>query len=675
MLQRCLFFAVSLACLGGSLSAQDLQTGLDPDGFEKTIRPQDDLFGHVNGRWLLKTNIPGDRSNYGAFTVLIDDAKLYMRSIIEDAAKNPVNEEAKKVGDFYTSFMNEGLVDRRGIEPLRPELVAIDNIHDAGQLVAHFGHLEKLGVQIPIGFYVDQDDKDSTRYLTVLIQSGISLPDRDYYVKDDDRYVAARTALVDYITTVFTLAKLPDAKDAAAEILKLETRLAESQWPRTELRDANKRYNLFEISKLNELTPTLPWGLFFSSLGIDEPTQVNVATPGFFEKLALLIKNTPLKTWKQYLQFKVIDAYAPVLSSDFVNANFELHSKQLAGVPELKPRWKRAIDTEAGTRGFGVLGDAIGKLYVAQHFPPKSKAAMQQLVSNLLKSFETSIDELTWMTDETKAQARTKLLKITTKIGYTEKWRDYSSLKIEPDDLIGNMQRSALVEFRRMVDKLGKPIDRTEWGMTPQTVNAYYNPGMNEIVFPAAILQWPFFDLTSDNAVNYGGIGAVIGHEISHAFDDQGSKYDGDGNLNNWWTEADRAAFEKLTGKLVAQYTAYEALPGKNVNGAFTLGENIGDLSGLAIAYKAYRISLNGQPGPTIDGLTADQRFFFGWSQVWRRKYRNEELARRLVTDPHSPSLFRANGPVSNMDAFHQAFGVKPGDKLFKPKEDRIQIW
>jgi len=675
MLNRCSLIALLLACAGSTLPAQDLQSGLDADGFEKSIRAQDDLFGHVNGRWLLKTDIPGDRSNYGAFTVLIDDAKLNMRSIIEDAAKNPINEEAKKVGDFYTSFMNEDLANRRGIGPLRPELVAIDNIRETGQLVAHFGRLEKMGVQIPIGFYVDQDDKNSTRYLTVLIQSGTSLPDRDYYLKDDERYSAARQALSEYITRVFALAKLPHGEEAAAEILKLESELAEHQWPRTELRDANKRYNLFEISKLNELTPTLPWGLFFSSLEIDPPTEINVATPSFFEKLEPIIKDTPLKTWKQYLQFKVIDSYAPVLSSDFVNAHFELHAKQLAGVPELKPRWKRAIDTEAGTRRFGVLGDAIGKLYVAKHFPPESKAAMQQLVNNLLKSFETSIGELTWMTDETKAEARQKLLKITTKIGYTEKWRDYSKLEVDPDDLIGNMQRSAFVEYRRMVDKLGKPLDRTEWGMTPQTVNAYYNPGMNEIVFPAAILQWPFFDPTSDNAVNYGGIGAVIGHEISHAFDDQGSKYDGDGNLKNWWTDEDRAAFEKLAGKLVAQYAAYEALPGKTVNGQFTLGENIGDLSGLAIAYKAYRMSLNGQPGPVIDGLTADQRFFFGWAQVWRRKYRDEELARRLVTDPHSPSLFRANGPVSNMDAFHQAFGLKPGDKLFKPKEDRIQIW
>lgn len=658
-----------------TLFAQDLQSGLDTDGFDNAVRAQDDLFRHVNGRWLLKTDIPGDKSNYGAFTVLIDAAQANMRSIIEEAAEKPSTPNAKKVGDFYTSFMDKELVNRRGITPLRPELVAIDNLADLERMFVHFGHLEKLGVQIPIGFYVDQDDKNSTRYLTILAQSGTSLPDRDYYLKDDDRYVAAKAALTAYISKLFALANLPDGDMAAKNIVALETKLAEYQWARTELRDANKRYNLYEFAKLKTMAPQIPWGVFFKSMGIDKPEEINVVTPSFFEKLGPLFTDTPLKVWKQYLQYKVINSYAPVLSDDFVNAHFELFSKQLGGIPELKPRWKRAIDTTVGTRGFGVLGDAVGELYVTRHFPPQSKIAMEKLVKNLLLSFESSVGELTWMTAATKEQARIKLRKITTKIGYTEKWRDYSALEIEADDLIGNMQRSAYVEYRRMIDKLGQPIDRTEWGMTPQTVNAYYNPSMNEIVFPAAILQWPFFDATVDNAVNYGGIGAVIGHEISHAFDDQGSKYDGDGNLNNWWTDEDRAAFETLTAKLVDQYSAYEPLDGKNVNGKFTLGENIGDLSGLAIAYKAYRMSLNGTPAPVIDGLTPDQRFFFGWSQVWRRKYRDEELSRRLITDPHSPSLYRANGPVSNMDAFHQAFGVKPGDKLFKPKEERIQIW
>ena len=493
-------------------------------------------------------------------------------------------------------------------------------------------------------------------------------------MEDDPKYEKARQALVDFVTRLFELAELPDPAGAAKTVLDIETRLAKVQWKRTRLRDANQRYNKFAIGDLEKLTPKLAWKAYFAAADVDNLTEVNVMTPSFFEGLETILTETPVSAWKQYLQFQVIDGYASALSKDFVDASFELHRKQLAGIPEQKPRWKRAVETTAGGRGFGVLGDAVGKLYVKKHFTADAKARMDVLVKNLLKTYQKSIEELTWMTPETKKRAQEKLAKITTKIGYTEKWRDYSALEID-DDLVGNLRRSAQVEYRRMVEKLGAPVDRTEWGMTPQTVNAYYNPGMNEIVFPAAILQPPFFDATVDDAVNYGSIGSVIGHEISHAFDDQGSKYDGDGNLQNWWTDEDRNAFRKLTEKLVAQYAGYKPLPGKSINGQLTLGENIADLSGMSIAFKAYQLSLAGKKSPVIDSWTGEQRFFLGWSQVWRRKYRDAEMVRRLLTDPHSPSRYRTNGPVMNLDAFYDAFDLKAGDALFKPAAERIRIW
>ncbi len=661
-------------------AAQVRDSGIDPDGFDKSVRAQDDLFLHVNGRWLLKTEIPADKSNYGSFNKLVDEAQLNIRELIEDAAKNSRDENGRKVGNFFNSYMNETLVEQLGIKPIAAEISKISAIVDKQQVLKRFGYSELIGVSSPIGFFVDQDDKDSTRYLAGVIQSGTTLPDRDYYLQDEPKYVKAREALKTYIETLFRLSNQrngAEAAEAAEAVVKLETKLAKEQWDRTQLRDAEKRYNKFAVGKLKELTPNIAWPLFFQSVDAAELTEINVATPSYFQGLEKILEETSLDTWKWYLHFRLVDAYAPVLPREFVLAHFQLHGKELGGIPEQQPRWKRAVDTVAGgsSNHMGALGEVVGQLYVQKHFKPQARERMNQLVGNLLKAFEQSIHELSWMTDATKQQALVKLSKITPKIGYPEKWRDYSKLEVAADDLVGNMQRSAGHEHRRMLDKLGKPVDRGEWGMTPQTVNAYYNPGLNEIVFPAAILQPPFFDAEADDAVNYGGIGAVIGHEISHGFDDQGCKYDGDGNLKNWWTEADQAAFEKLTSRLVVQYEGYEALPAKKLNGRLTLGENIADLSGMAIAFKAYRISLGGKDGPVLDGYTSSQRFFLGWSQIWRRKYRDAELVKRLVTDPHSPSHFRANGPVTNLDAFYEAFNVKPGDKLFKPKEERIQIW
>ncbi len=676
---RLLLFVITLcSSLRLGIAESDRPSGLDAAGFLKGVRVQDDLYRAVNGKWLDETEIPADKSNYGSFTALADLSQERIRTIIEQAAAadHPEGSDEQKVGDFYKSFMDESRVEQLDAKPLQAELDKIGALKTHEDVVRYLGEANFLGVQSPIGFYVGQDDKNSTRYLPAIVQSGTTLPDRDYYLKDDEKFAAAREALKSYIAIIFGL--LDRATESTPEaLLKLETQLAEVQWERTELRDANKRYNLFKLDDWSKKSPGIDWSSYFEAAGVGQITELNVMTPSYFEALDSIFRETPVSVWQDYLAFKLLDATAPILSQEFVNAHFDLHGKALAGIPEQQPRWKRGVNAAAGEGAgdFGVLGDVVGRLYVQEYFQPAAKARMDELVSNLLKAYEISINDLTWMTDATKEQAQEKLAKITTKIGYPDKWRDYDALTIRPDDLFGNMVRSLRVEYRRMIDKLGKPVDRDEWGMTPQTVNAYYNPGMNEIVFPAAILQPPFFNSEADDAVNYGGIGAVIGHEISHGFDDQGSKYDGDGNLKNWWSDEDREAFKALTERLVSQYEEYSPLPGRNVNGRLTLGENIADLSGLSIAYKAYQLSLNGATAEEIAGWSGDQRFFLGWSQVWRRKYRDAEMMQRLLTDPHSPSWYRANGPVINIDAFYDAFAVEQGDALFKPPSERIRIW
>lgn len=667
-----LLLTATMAC---SLFAQ---SGLDNDGFDKGIRPQDDLFQAVNGMWLKNTPIPSDKSNYGSFSILDDMSQERIRAIIEDAAQGtkPKGSDAQKVGDFYKSFMDKEKAESLGASPVKSRLAEIEKIGSVSDLVKYYGAAKYVGIGSPIGLFVGQDAKDSSRYIANVAQSGTSLPDRDYYLEDEERFLKAREALKSYITKLFLLAELP-TDGVAEQILDLETKLAEIQWSRVEMRDAEARYNLHTVEEAAASMTNMDPREFFAAAGVGQITEVNVMTPSFFEGLDRLISEIPLDVWKKHAMFRELDSAAPILSDDFVQAHFEFRSKELAGVPELKPRWKRGVEMVAGggAGDFGALGEVVGRLYVEQHFKPEAKARMEELVGNLVKAYEKSINDLTWMTDETKAKAQEKLSKFTTKIGYTNKWRDYSALKVEPNDLIGNVLRSNKVDYDRMINKLGQPIDREEWGMTPQTVNAYYNPGKNEIVFPAAILQPPFFDPTADDAVNYGGIGAVIGHEISHGFDDQGSKYDGDGNLKNWWSDKDRYEFKQLTQRLVDQYSEYSPLEGKNVNGELTLGENIADLSGLSIAYKAYKLSLNGETPAVIDDWTGDQRFFLGWSQVWRRKYRDAEMIRRLKTDSHSPSWYRANGPVVNIDVLHEAFGVKEGDALYKAPEKRIRIW
>ncbi len=674
---KSIFSLIFCLCFATTCFGQD-DIVLDTSTFDRSIRPQDDLYFHVNGKWLERTKIPADKSNFGSFIELADLSQERIKTLIEELAKrdHPAGSDSQKVSDFYKSFMNEEVIEERGFLPLESHLQAIRELKTKDDIFETFGMMQRFGVGSPIAFFVSQDAKKSTEHLAQTLQSGLSLPDRDYYLKDDDKSVSARKALRAYISKLFELTSLQNANKAAEEILALETKIAEASWARVELREAEKRYNKYQVSALNEMAD-LPWMKFLAAAGADQITTINVWTPSYFEKFVEIFNSTERETWINYMQFRLIDAAAPYMSKDFVDAHFQLHSKELAGIEAQQPRWKRGVDATAGAGAgdFGIVGEIVGKLYVERHFPPEAKAQMDQLVKNLLKSFGSSINDLTWMTDETKKRAQEKLAKINTKIGYPSKWRDYSKLEIKPDDLFGNIMRSNSVEYQRMLDKLGQPVDRDEWGMTPQTVNAYYNPSLNEIVFPAAILQPPFFDPKAPRALNYGGIGAVIGHEISHAFDDQGSQYDGDGNLKNWWTDKDREAFESLTKRLIEQYSGYEPLPGRKVNGQFTLGENIADLSGLAISHKAFSISQQEEKAKGFAGWTPDQLFFVGWSRVWQRKYRDDEMIRRLRVDPHSPSQFRANGPVMNIDAFYMAFDLKEGDRLFKNEKDRIKIW
>ena len=650
-------------------------SGITLNHFDQAVRAQDDLYRHVNGSWLKTTEIPADKSNYGSFTKLADDAQAQLKTIIETAAasQNAPGSEAQKVGDFYNSYMNEAKREELGLKPVEPYFAEIDAMKDKSALAAWFGKAQRDGVSTPIAMFINNDEKDTSQYISYFYQSGLGLPDRDFYdakKKSDEKSQAIRAAYLKHIETMFALAGQKDPAAVATRIYALEEKIAMGQWDRVSNRDPQKTYNKVETGKLNTLTAHFDWSAFVNGLGLANASHVVVAQPTYLTALGDVIKSGSMEDWKLYAKWRVLSGAAPVLAKAFDDENFNFYSKTLRGVQEQQPRWKRAVQTIDGA-----IGEAVGKIYVEKHFPPEAKAKMEKLVQNLLVAFGQGIDGLEWMSADTKKAAHEKLGKFTYKIGYPDKWRDYAALSISADDLVGNIVRATQFEYDRNLNKLGKPIDRSEWFMTPQTVNAYYNPTMNEIVFPAAILQPPFFDMNADDAVNYGGIGAVIGHEIGHGFDDQGSQYDGDGNLRNWWTEQDLAEFKARTGKLVAQYNGFEPLPGKNVNGELTLGENIGDLGGLTIAYKAYQLSLNGQPAPVLDNLSGDQRFFIGWAQVWARKYRDEELNQRLVTDPHSPSEYRCNGIVRNMPEFYAAFGVKEGDALFLKPEERVKIW
>ena len=648
-----------------------LASGVIHAHFDDSVQPQEDFYRWVNGTWLEETEIPADRSNYGAFSVLDDRAEKQLRSMIETAAETDAapGSDTQKIGDFYTSFMDVETVNALGAKPLAEEFGRIDALTSTDELPTLMAHHQLVNIGGIYGAYIWQDAKQSDQYTVYFVQSGTGLPDRDYYLEDTEDFARIRKAYRAHIEKMLTLAGIEAPATKAEAIFDLETELARVQWTKVDSRDISKTYNKVTVDELAKLTPNFDWATFLTEMGI-ELDAVVVAQPSFFEATSDLIANTDLATWQAYLKWQVIDDYAPYLSQEFVNGDFDFYGKTLRGTPEIRPRWKRGVAVVEES-----LGEVLGRIYVAEHFPPIAKARMERLVDNLLLAYEQSIKELEWMTDDTKAEALKKLATFKPKIGYPDKWKDYSALEVRADDLFGNMVRSNLVESRREIAKLGGPVDPDEWHMTPQTVNAYYNPVANEIVFPAAILQPPFFNLEAEDAINYGGIGAVIGHEIGHGFDDQGSKFDGEGNLNNWWTDADRQAFDALGKQLIEQYNAYEPIPGYKVNGQLTLGENIGDLGGLSIAYEAYKLALNGRPAPVLDRYTGEQRLFIGWAQVWARKYREEALIERIKSDPHSPSEYRANGTLENVPAFHEAFNTRPGDGMWKAPEDRVQIW
>ena len=650
-----------------------LASGIEKVNMDLTVRPQDNFYLYMNGGWLKSHTIPGDKTAIGSFYDLRDKADDDVKAIITELAQRDdlkMGSDEQKVAGLYRSYMNTEQRDTLGTTPAQPIFDAIKQLKDKKDLAQFFGKYQAMGVGSPLAFYISVDAKDSSRYATHIWQSGLGLPDQDYYINEKERFVDLRSGYIAHIEKMFDLAGLPNGAAAAKTVMELETKIAKHHLTRVETRDSEKRYNKFDVAKLSELGESFDWSAYLAAQGVAKQKDIIINQPSFIKAFDQIFATTSLADWQTYLTFHSLSNFASYLTVDLDNENFNFFSKQLNGRQEQRPQWKRGVSTVNRN-----LGEVIGKVYVARHFKPEAKSRMTHLVENLRDAYGSSIDSLEWMSDDTKKEAHVKLASFDPKIGYPNKWEDYSALTIKSDDLVGNIIRSSQVSHQKEVKKLGGPIDKHEWGMTPQTVNAYYNPTKNEIVFPAAILQPPFFNLAADDAVNYGGIGAVIGHEMGHGFDDQGSKYDGDGNLRNWWTEKDLTQFKARTDALVAQYDHYQVFNDLNVNGKLTLGENIGDLSGVTIAYKAYKASLNGKEAPVIDGLTGDQRFFMGYAQIWRSKIVEKSMRNRVATDPHSPGEFRALGSLSNMNEFYQAFDVKEGDAMYIAPEKRVKIW
>jgi putative endopeptidase len=649
-----------------------LKSGLDLTGFDRNVRPQDDLYQFVGGGWLARTEIPADRSNYGSFIILDDQAQDEVRQLIVAASEQQnraPGSEAQKAGDYYLAYMDTARVESLGLAPLKSELQRIDAIATPRDVARYIGVSQRLGVSQPFAYYSSPDNKNSSVYIGSIVQRGITMPDRDYYLSPDAKYAQFRAKFTEYVEQLLARAGERNAKSAAQRIAALETRFANDQWTKVQNRDPVKTYNPMTLPEYQKLAPGFDWVAFFEGLGAP-PQKLDFGQPSFIKGVAQLVKTVPVADWRVYFKFQLLDEYAPALSKQFADLEFDFHQRTLNGVQEPRPRWRQAVDSMDET-----MGEVVGHMFVDAHFGAQAKQRMLELVGNLLKSFDSSIDGLEWMSAPTRAEAKKKLSKITVKIGYPDTWRDYTAYQVKPDDLVGNLLRGAEFQVNRYITRSGGPVDKGEWLMTPQTVNAYYNPTTNEITFPAAILRPPFFDATADDAVNYGGIGSVIGHEISHGFDDQGRQFDGDGNLRDWWTAEDAAKFKQRAGVVVSQFNGYSVLDNRHINGELTLGENIGDLSGLAVAFKAYKLAVAGKDVPVIDGFTGDQRFFLGWAQVWRRKYRDAELLKRLVIDPHSPSEFRTNGPTSNIDAFYDAFEVKPTDRMYRAPAERVKLW
>jgi putative endopeptidase len=670
--------AVALST-GGPAQKPALGTwGVDVAGMDKTVRPGDDFFDYANGAWYRTAVIPPDRTSTGSFPNLTILSEQRMKAIVKELqAKAQPTEEEEKIRDLYAAYTDTAAIEKNGLAPAKKDLDAIAALSSLEDVARAMGN-PAIPIDGPFAVGIGADAKDPARYVAAITQSGLSMPNRDYYIKDDPALAAARGAFREYLNTMLTLAGGGAAGNAAARVdavFALETAIASAHWTAVESRDADKTYNPMTVAQLTSAAPGFPWATFLAAKGLTATgpngdraliVRQNTAVP----KLAALFAATPVPVWRDYLTVHYLHTMAAYLPKAFDDADFAFFEKVLAGQQAPLPRDTRAVRLIDQR-----LGHPLGKIYVARYFPPESKAKVEALVANLLKAYDADIRKISWMTDVTKAKALDKLHHFTPHVGYPDTWRDFSALTIARDDLIGDIERSNAFEWSYRVDRIDRPVDRNEWNMTPPTVNAYYTPTLNSIFFPAAILQAPFFDPNADDAVNYGGIGVVMGHEIGHGFDDQGSKYAGDGRLESWWTDQDRASFEEGIGTLGAQYDSYEGVPGLHVNGKLTMGENIGDLSGLEIALQAYHYSLNGKPAPIIDGYTGDQRYFLGYAQIWRSKSSEASIRRQVLSNPHSPSLWRVVGPARNVDAWYTAFNVKPGDKYYLPPEKRVRLW
>ena len=651
---------------------KEKHSGIYPEYMNSEIRPGDDFNAFVSGKWIESAEIPADRASNSVDLEVHEQAVENVKVIIEESAEGDFAKgtDEQKVGDLYASYMDMDTRNALGVTPLQNEFAKVQALASRQDLAVYFAEANKLGINVPFSLNQYADLKDPNTYMMYTWQAGLGLPDREYYFKEGEDSENIRTAYQSHIARMFELAGLADGEAAAETIMELETRIAAEHLEKEKTRDMVALYNKIPLGELPGLMPGFAWQPYLEAAVISDIDGLVVTQPDYMKALDSILTGTDMGTWKTYLTWKVLSTSASLLTEELDNQNFEFYSKTLRGVEQQLPLWKRAVSAVNNN-----LGEVVGKVYVARHFPPEAKEQMLELVNNLIKAYEVSIKELDWMGDETKAEALDKLSKFTPKIGYPDKWKDYSDLDIEADDLVGNMARSALFQYEINIKRQGGPVDRSEWGMTPQTVNAYYSPPLNEIVFPAAILQPPFFDLHADAAVNYGSIGAVIGHEIGHGFDDQGSTFDGDGVLRNWWTDQDREEFEKRTAKLIEQYDQFAPFEDLNVNGEFTQGENIGDLGGLSIALLAYELSLNGEEAPVLDGYTGAQRVFIGYAQGWRGKSRDEALRVKINTDPHSPRQYRVNGVVRNIPEFYEAFDVAETDALYLAPEDRVKIW
>jgi len=647
-----------------------LTSGIDLQYVDKTVRPQDDFYRYVNGQWLKDYVMPADKSKYGSFNALRDKSEKDVKSIIDELANNNYSEgtDEQKISDLYKSYMDIDSIEKLGLSVLEDGFKKIEAIKNYDELMSYMSYADMF-TDAPLGLYVYIDLKNSNEHITYVGQSGLGLPDRDYYLKEDEKFNSIRSKYLSLIGNMFALAHIEKAVESAQTVMDIETKIAQGHWTNVETRDSEKSYNLKTYEEFKALMPNLNMDAWMQGTTLNSIDKIVVRQPDFLQKMDKLITETSIDDWKLYFQWQLLNTAANYLPKKFDDESFNFYGKVLKGTTEQKPRWKRAIATVNGS-----VGELVGKVYVKSFYPPEAKQRMDTMIENLRTAYGDSIKDLDWMSEETKVKALEKLHKFDPKIGYPTKWKDYSSIHISPNSLVANMLEVQKWGIKRNRSKLGQPIDRTEWGMNPQTVNAYYNPTKNEIVFSAAILQAPFFNLAADDAVNYGGIGAVIGHEMGHGFDDQGSLFDGDGNLNSWWTESDRERFNEKTAMLIKQYNAFEVLDGTaHVNGELTQGENIGDLSGLTIAYKAFK---KAHPDNSkIDGLTAEERFFYGWAQIWRGKMRDEALLQQVATNPHSPGEFRGNGPLRNFPPFLELFNVKEGDNMYLAPEDRVKIW